>query len=48
MTPALFVALALVSAADRAVPVWRTDYAAACAVARRTNKPLFVVVRCPQ
>jgi hypothetical protein len=27
-------------------PIWRTDYAAARAEAKRTGKPLFVVFRC--
>jgi len=47
MNPALVLALALTASAPPASP-WLTDYAAAVAVARKTNKPLFVVVRCPQ
>ncbi len=32
--------------APRTRPVWRTDYAQARAVARTSDRPLFVVFRC--
>jgi hypothetical protein len=47
MTSWLSVALAvLLHSLPPTVPTWHTDYAAARDLARKTDRPLFVVFRC--
>lgn len=48
MNSAVLLAFALLPAIAAPKSPWLTDYAAAREIARQADKPLFVVVRCPQ